>query len=298
MTRRFLARLLVLALLLAAALHSVYNVGASPLRDIAPSALAIPTSSLPAGATIDHNAVSDNADAGGAPSADGYASQFALIHTGDLSYDKEGRTGGYRLDFRFHIGNTEIGTEYLASIFPSAAAATAAFTAVTTPLASLLTLLGTSEPCTPSIPGCKAYIGPVPNSNDRAYVIVFTAGAVLVEMAMKAPDDAGQFEASQSTIASDLFSFANVAETVVKAAQTGTSDTPTAGVSSPATTATATAVPPTATPVPTSTLIPTTAPAPVKTTRKCPKHATAKRGKCACKKGYVSRKGKCVKKKH
>lgn len=51
---------------------------------------------------------------------------------------------------------------------------------------------------------------------------------------------------------------------------------------------------PTATATPTKTVPP---PPPAPGTKKCPKHAIVKKGKCACKKGYTAKHGKCVKKK-
>ncbi len=71
--------------------------------------------------------------------------------------------------------------------------------------------------------------------------------------------------------------------------------TPTVSLAKPSAMPTATTVPtstPTATPPPTAT--PTTVP---KKALTCPKHASKKGKKCACKKGYVMKKGKCVKKK-
>jgi hypothetical protein len=300
MTRRVWVLAVIVAALIGSVLISVLPARASHPRDIAPSAidpawLALPASALPAGAVVDHSAVSDNADANGTTTPpDGHKSQLRQIH--QKGYDQLGRLTGYRLDFRFTLQGTPAGTEYLASIYPDANTAKAAMDdAVTFP--ALIVLIGTPLP-TPCTVGdeCKAYSGSVPGGVNgvpyTAVLAIYRRGPIVVETATQVPT--ASFNALESVLATTLFGFLSAADIQVQIALSGG---PTKAPTNTPTTEPATATP-TATATATNTAVPTDTPTKTKpAAKKCPKNASKKHGKCACKKGYVLKHGKCMKKK-
>lgn len=295
MKRRTVVLIAAICALLSAALFSALPARASHPHavdpaQIDPTTLQLPTSALPPNARLDHSAVSDNADAYGVTTpADGFKSQLTLIH--QKSYAQLGRITGYRMDFSYQISGVPAGTEYLASIYPSADLAQAAMNDATGP-GSLITIIGTPLPACTVGDACVAYSGPVPGSANTAVLAVFRDGPIVVETATQVPG--AQFTGLASTLESALYALLKAADIQVRAALNGTPPPPpTTDTPTPSPTATPTATPtdsPTIAPTPTNTAVP------VK--KSCPKNSSKKHGKCVCKKGYTKKHGKCVKKKH
>lgn len=244
--------------------------------------------------SLDHAGVSDNNDANGTTTPpDGFKSQLRILH--QTPYDQLGRITGYRMDFHYSVSGSPAGTEYLASIFPTAAKAQAAMQDAIGP-GSLISIIG--APLTHQChvgDMCAAFSGPNPGTSNKAVVAIFTDGPVMVETATQVP--AATFDALEPSLETTLYGFLAAADVQVKIAL----NTP-PGPPSNATN-TATPVPPTPTntvaPTNTATATATTPPPPPSPTtkKKCPKNSTKKHGKCVCKKGYVKKHGKCVKKK-
>jgi hypothetical protein len=282
MSRRILVTIVLTLSILGGNGLSARTVGASSARTLAPSAidpteLAVPASLLPAGSTIFHSAVSDNPDADAATvPSDGHRALTTVLHltqygNEDASRANLGRLTGYRMDFTYTVSGAAVGTEYLASIFPSAAAAQAALNDATGS-ASLISLIGQPLPQTCSVgEDCKGFYAPNPLlSGQEAVVEVYVSGTILVETVTSAPS-AG-FDALEPNLQTTLNAFLLTTYSRVESALTGgqSTDTPT--------------------PVATSTPVPTATPAPAVTSAPKKKH---------CKKGYKIVKGKCKKaKKH
>lgn len=274
MTRKTVILLLAAVALLLAAVplrapaHAATSVDPATID---PAALRLPDSALPPGASIDHSAVSDNADASAQTTpADGFKSQLAILH--QTLYAKLGRLTGYRMDFRYTLGGAPAGTEYLVSVFPTADNARAAMADAIGP-GSLIQIIGAPLPrqCTVG-DACAAYSGPVPGQPLKAVVAIYTDGPILVETATQVP--AASFAALEPQLESVLFGFLATSDALIKTVlggQTSASSTPTA-------TATATATP-TVTPSPT------------------PQPTKARHKKRKCKKGYKRVHGKCKRQK-
>jgi hypothetical protein len=224
--------------------------------------MALPTSALPASAIIDHNSVSDDADAD--------MSNLRILHQN--LYETLKRVSGYRLDIRYMIQGVPTGTEYLASIFNSSGDAQAAMNDAIAP-GTLIDLIGKPLPHQCAVGDmCKAYSGPHPGTANNVVLAIFTDGPIMVETASEVPAD--KFNALEPALETSLFGFLAAADAQVKIALAGgpaktggTTDTPT-----PTPTVTDTPVPPTPT-------------------------ATPKPAKKKCKKGYKLVHGKCKKKK-
>ena len=313
MTRRTIALAaaiiaLVSAVLLAALPANASRSHAVDPATINPAQLKLPDSALPAGTGIDHSAVSDNPDADDITTPpDKFPSQLRILH--QTQYGNEtpgkpslGRLTGYRMDFHFAISGAAAGTEYLASIFPSAAKAQAAMADAIGP-GTLIAIIGSplAHQCTVG-DMCKAYSGPVPDiiyvtalTASKALVAIFTDGPILVETATQVPID--RFDALEPAVESFEFSLLAAADIQVKAVlngKGGDTDTPTptlTATNTPTPTATATS---TDTPVP-----PTVTPTKQPVVLHCKKGYTIVSGKCKktphCKKGYKVVKGKCKK---
>jgi len=306
MTRRTIALIAAIIVMVSAVLLAALPANASRSQavdptTINPAQLKLPDSALPVGTGIDHSAVSDNPDADAITTPpDKFSSQLRILH--QTPYGNEnpgqpslGRITGYRMDFHYTISGAAAGTEYLASIFPSAAKAQAAMNDAIGP-GSLLTIIGSplAHQCTVG-DVCKAYSGPVPGSTNQAVVAIFTDGPILVETATQIPAD--RFNALEPTIESILFSLLAAADVQVKAVlngQGGNTNTPTPtliATSAPTATATATS---TDTPVP-----PTATPTKKPKSHHCKKSYKVVNGKRKkppyCKKGYKLIHGKCKK---
>jgi hypothetical protein len=224
---------------------------------------------IPVGATIDglgtvthvdHAGVSDNSDADGYTTpADGYKAQLRIVHQNDYGPEQGksnlGRMTGYRMDLQYPVQGTGIGTEYLASIFPSAAMAKVAMDDATVSPA-LITIIGAPLPqaCTAG-DQCKAFSGPNPGTTNKAVFAVFTRGPIMIETASQVPQ--AQFDQLLPTMETTLFSLLNAADQTAQAAMIPGPPTNTPGGATSTPTATPTPRP-TATPVPTATPIPLT----------------------------------------
>lgn len=286
MSRRSLVTLALLLSLMCATMLSARPAGASspPAVDptsIDPATLAVPAALLPAGSTVYHSAVSDNPDADAKTTpADGHPSLITALHltqygNDDPSRGNLGRLTGFRLDFTYVVSGATAGTEYLASIFPSAAQAQSALDDATGSH-SLIALIGKPLPQTCTVGDvCKGFYGSNPVlAGQEAVGLFYVDGPILVETVSSAPS-AG-FDSLEPALQSVLNSFLLASDTRVKSAL---------GEGKPADTPTATA---TGTPVPTATSVPTPQTA-------APRHPKKKH----CKKGYKLIKGKCKKtKKH
>lgn len=242
--------------------------------------------------SLDHSAVSDNNDANAKTTPpDGYKTSINIIH--QQPYDGLGRINGYRMDFKFHLGGALAGTEYLASVFPSADKAKAAMQDAIGG-GSLITIIGAplAHQCKVG-DDCAAYSGPNPGTNNKAVLAIFYHGPILIETATQVPFD--KFDALEPQLEAVLYGFLAAADTQIQAAlNPGSQGSPT-NTPAATTTATDTATPTstaTSTPVP-----PTSTPLPKRPAKKCKKNETKKKGKCICKKGYTKVHGKCVKKK-
>ncbi len=306
MTRRTIALIaaiigLVSAVLLAALPANAFRSHAVDPATINPAQLKLPDPALPAGTGIDHSAVSDNPDADASTTPpDKFASQLRILHQTPYGNETPGQAGlgritGYRMDFHYTISGAAAGTEYLASIFPSATKAQAAMNDAIGP-GSLLAIIGSplAHQCTVG-DVCKAYSGPVPGSTNQAVVAIFTDGPILVETATQVAAD--RFDALEPTLESTLFSLLAAADAQVKAVlngKGGDTNTPTptlTATNAPMPTATATA---TDTPVP-----PTATPTKKPKILHCKKGYKVVNGKCKkptlCKKSYKVVNGKCKK---
>jgi len=206
---------------------------------------------------IDHGGVSDNPDADGKTTpADGYKANLRIVHQQDYGPESNGtatnlgRLTGYRTDLQYPVQGTGIGTEYLASIFPSAAMAQAAMADATISPA-LITIIGQPlpQPCTAG-DQCKAFSGPNPGTTNNAVYAVFTRGPVMIETASQVP--AAQFTQLEPAMQQTLYSLLGAADQVVQAALNGSpppppgsaTSTPTAtATTAPTATATATEIP-------------------------------------------------------
>lgn len=282
MSRRTLAPVVLALSLLGGSTLSARTAGASPSRAVDPSAidpagLAIPMSVLPAGATVYHDSVSDNADADAKTTPlDGHQSLVTALHltqygNEDPSRPNLGRLTGYRMDFTYSLSSAIIGTEYLASIFPSAALAQAALVDATGPL-SVISLLGKPLPQTCGVGDiCNGFYAPNPLLvGQEAVVALYRDGPILVETVTSAP--AAGFDALEPALQATLNGLLLATDIRVKAMLVAAEATDTAT--------------PTATPLPTATATPT------------PRHPGTTKKK-SCKKGYKLVKGKCKKvKKH
>ncbi len=282
MSRRTLIPIVLALSLLGGSGLSTRTVGASSSRTVAPSAidpagLEVPVSLLPAGATIYHNAVSDNPDADAKTMpADGHQSLVTALHltqygNEDASRANLGRITGYRMDFTYALSGETVGTEYLASIFPTATQAQAALDDATG-ASSLISLLGQPLPQACSVGGmCKGFYAPNPLlAGQEAVVVLYHDGPILVETVTSAP--AAGFDTLEPTLQATLNAFLLATDARVNVVLNGeqASATPTATATS--------------TPVPTDTATPTRSSVPKKK---------------QCKKGYKLVKGKCKKvKKH
>lgn len=233
--------------------------------------------------SLDHGAVSDNADANGTTTpADGFMSQLRIIH--QKPYDQLGRLTGYRMDFHYFLQSNLAGTEYLASIYPSQATAKAAMDDAISPPA-LITIIGQplARQCSVG-DACAAYSGPNPGTTNTAVLAIFRDGPIVIETATQVPSAA--FTALETTLETTLYGLLSSADQRIQQAL---------NPSKPTNTPTSTATP-TATPTATATDTPIPTPPPVVKHKKCPKNSVKKHGKCTCKKGYVKKHGKCVKK--
>jgi cell division septation protein DedD len=269
MTRRRLVVVVALASLIGSALFSALPAGASHPGTLDPALLRLPSSGLPAGSVVDHDAVSDNADADGAPSPDGHPARTYQLH--HQLYDVLGRITGYRMDFHFNDGGVEIEGGYLASIFATPDAAKAAMNDAVGQ-DSIIAYVGHKLPdaCTAG-DACQAYYGPNPNEPGKTgMIVIFTRGPILMEVAAQVPNDS--FNQLETSMEASLFGLAAtldaLAQQALGAPSTGGSSTPT-----PTATATSIPVPPPAAPTKTAT----------KTSKK------------HCKKGYKLKHGKCKK---
>jgi hypothetical protein len=270
MSRRTCALLAVIVTLVLSLTLPTLPAGASRARAVDPATLALPQSALPAGSVIDHSGVSDNNDADGRTTPpDGFKAQFALLH--QTLYENLGRITGYRMDFHYQVQGTQIGTEYMASVFSTADQAKAAMNDAIGP-GTLIDLIGHPLPhqCSTG-DACKAYYGQNPGTPYNAVLAIFTHGPIMVETASEVPS--ASFDQLEPSMETTLFGFLAAADAQVKVALNGTGPS-----TNPSATATAQ---PTDTPVPTA--VPTAKPAPPK--------------KVKCKKGYQLVKGKCKKKK-
>jgi hypothetical protein len=284
MPRRTLVAIALMFSLLGASVLSVQPAGASPPRAVDPAAidpagLALPAALLPAGSTVYHSAVSDNPDADAKTTpADGHQSLVTAIHptqygNEDSSRPNLGRLTGYRMDFTYAVSGATAGTEYLASIFPSAAKAHAALDDAAGPL-GLIALIGKPLPqaCTAG-DTCAGFYAPNPIlAGQEVIVALYVDGPILVETVTSAP--ATGFDTLEPSLAAVLNGLLLASDTRVKAAL---------NEGEPASTPTSVAA---NTPVPTATSVaaaPTSAPI-----RPKKKH---------CKKGYKLVKGKCKKSK-
>jgi hypothetical protein len=230
---------------------------ASRAGAVNPQQLALPPSALPAGAVLQTNTVSDNADAD--------KSNFHVLHPN--SYQSLGRITGYHQIFNFPLEGSTVGTDYLASEFSSVSQATAAMNESVGPN-SLVSIIGRplDHPCTAG-DACQAYYGT--NPLDPTYKVVFGAfvrGPILVETASQVP--ASAFDQVEPALETTLYGLLSGADNQAKLALGETSPTNT-----PAPTATNTPLP-TATPEPTG--------------KPKSRHIT-------CKKGTKLVKGKCKK---
>jgi hypothetical protein len=286
MSRRALVPIALMLSLIGANGLSVRTVGASPTRavdpaTIDPAVLALPATLLPPGSTIYHSGVSDNPDADAKTTpADGHQSLMTTLHltqygNEDPNRGNLGRLTGFRTDFLYAVSGATVGTEYLASIFASAAKAQTALDDATGRL-SLIALIGKPLPQTCSVGEiCKGFYGPNPLlAGQEVVVALYVDGPILVETVTSAPSSG--FDTLEPALQSVLNSFLLASDTRVKVAL---------GEGEPAGTPSAVA---TITPAPTATSVPalpTGVPSPPKK-----KH---------CKKGYKLSKGKCKKtKKH
>jgi hypothetical protein len=238
-------------------LFAALPAGAARPHALDPQQLALPQSALPAGAVLQTNTVSDNADAD--------KSNFHVLHPS--SYESLGRVTGYHQIFTFPLQGSTVGTDYLASEFGSASQATAAMNESIGPN-SLVAIIGKplDQPCTAG-DTCQAYYGTNPLSPTNKVVFgVFVRGPILVETASQVP--ASAFDQLEPALETALYGLLGAADSQAKLALGETSATNT-----PAPTATNTPLP-TATPKPKA--------------KSKPKHVT-------CKKGYKLVKGKCKK---
>jgi hypothetical protein len=296
MSRRAWVLIVATLALCAGAVLPALPVSASRARDLTATQaaalaplLALPSAVLPPNTTFDHTGVSDNPDADGTTTPpDGFQSQIAIVHN-PPKYESFGRLTGYRVDFRFPVGDTTAGTEYLASIFPTNAAAKAALDNATTAQFNLLSIIATplETQCTAG-EICRSYAGPQPGTTNKVVFGIFLRGPVLVETATRVPQD--KFDALKPALESALYAFLNAADKQIQQVLNGGGPPP-KSTDTPTPTSTATATPTataTNTPEPTATKTPRTT---------CPKHASKKSGRCVCKKGYGKKHGKCVKKK-
>ena len=278
MTRRTTVLVATIVSLICAVYISSLPVSASRQRDvdpatINPAVLQLPASALPAGVIVDHNGVSDNADADGRTTPpDGHKSALGGPPVHQNFSEAFHRTTGYRLDFRYPLSGSEIGTEYLASIFPSADKAKAAMDDAIGP-GSLVQLIGKplAHQCQAG-DRCSAYYCPNPGTPNNAVAAIFTHGPILIETASQVPAD--KFDALEPAMESTLYGFLGAADGQIKIALSGSSG-PSATTAPQATnTATATATA-TSTPKPTPTKKPTKKPA-----KKCKKGYKLVHGKC------------------
>lgn len=235
-----------------------------------PALLRLPNSALPPNAHVDHDGISDNADADGTTTPpDCVPANLRQVHSN--FYEVLGRKTGYRMDFMYQVQGVQIGTEYLASIFSDADHAKSAMTDATS---GVISLVGSPlpDPC-PAGDTCKAYSGSNPlNASQKAVYAVFTRGAIMVELGSQVPS--GSYSQIQTALETQLYSILNAADAQAKLAlSSGTKPSATNTQPKP----TDTPVPPTATPKPTA-----------KPTAKPKKKVT-------CKKGYKLVKGKCKK---
>lgn len=246
MRRRTIATAIALFAFTASATLSAHSVSASPPRAVDPQtidplSLKLPASAMPPGPIIvDHDGVSDNADAQATTTpADGFKSQLYIMH--QKPYATLGRITGYRSDFRYNIGSAQAGTEYLASIFPDQAHAKAAMDDAIGS-GSLIQIIGKplTHQCSVGV-ACAAFAGPVPGSTPLmdAVVAISYDGPILVETATQVPDS--QFTALEPQIETILFGFLAAADIQVQTVLTGKPpDAPTLTATA---TATATATP-------------------------------------------------------
>lgn len=268
MTRWRLAVVAALAMLAASSLFSAFPAGASHPRALDPTLLRLPSSALPAGSVIDHDAVSDNADADGAPSPDGHPARTYQLH--HQLYEVLGRLTGYRIDFHYSAGGATVESGYLASIFATPDKAKAAMEDAVGP-DSIIAYVGHKlpDPCA-SGEACQAYYGPNPNEPGKtAMIVIFTRGPLLFEIPAQVPSDS--FAQLETTMETTLYGLASAldaqAQRVLAASGTTTESTPT----------------------PTATSTPLPAVSATKTPVKPPKKHKQ------CKKGYKLKHGKCKK---
>lgn len=273
MRRGTVATAIALIAFTASATLSARSANASPPgavdpQTISPLSLKLPASAMPPGPIIvDHDGVSDNADAQATTTpADGFKSQLYIMH--QTPYATLGRITGYRSDFRYNIGSAQAGTEYLASVFPDQAHAKAAMDDAIGP-GSLIQIIGKplTHQCSVGV-SCAAFAGPVPGSTPLmdAVVAIYYQGPILIETATQVPDS--QFAVLEPQIETILFGFLAAADIQVQTVLNGSTST-------------------TATPaVPTATATATATPSPTKKPLK------------KCKKGYKRVHGKCKRKKH
>jgi hypothetical protein len=270
MTRRTLALLMALVALMSATLISTLPARASRAHTIEPAqidpnSLALPASSLPAGAQVVHSAVSDNPDAQGTTTpADGDASVFGLAHGGPASYASEGRITGYRMDIHYSVSGVAVRTAYLASIYPSAAQALTAYNDVTGTLA-LIHIIGAQplpDTCTFGDKCDAEYFTSPLDTTRLAASVVLVRGPIVIETASDAP--AAQITAvNEITWESEIYALMHNADQQVQSILAnnpppppGSTATPTATTAPATNTPTATSVPATETPTATATSVP------------------------------------------
>ena len=233
MTTRKLLVLVAAATLIGSALFPTLPVGASHSRAPDPNQLALPTSALPPGAQVVHSGVSDNADADGAPSPDGYNDDIRQLH--QKTYADLGRITGYRERFTYRVQGADATTQYLASVFAAADQAKAALNDASSS-GSVIGLIGTPVSPTCSVgDACAAYFGQY--GADMVIYTAFTRGPVLIELASAV--NANQWPQVQAAVVTALYAVLAGADAQVQQAL-GSSGGPTA---TPAPTATPTSTP-------------------------------------------------------
>ena len=248
MSTRTLAPLTAAVALLVSTLCPALPVAASRPSTVDPAKLALSQSALPAGAVVVHSGVSDNADADGAPSPDGYNNDIRQLH--QQHYAALGRITGYRERFHFALqpsaaqdqssSGVQVTTQYLASVFGSSQQARAALDDATGP-GSLIALIG--SPLTPQCAAgeaCAAFSGI--NGSSTILYMGAVRGPALVEFASAVDTTAWHQAPVAAAVQSALYAVLAAADAQVQAALGASGGTtPTPGTPSPTPTPTPTA---------------------------------------------------------
>jgi lysophospholipase L1-like esterase len=234
MTRRTLVLLAGIVTLIGALVSPTLPAGASHLHSVDPTQLALPASGLPSGTVVVHSAVSDNTDADGAPSPDGYNDDIRQLHP--TTYAQLGRASGYRERFHFSLQGTTVTTQYLASIFATPDQAKTALTDATTGLSPIALIGAALSPQCSAGDGCVAYAGV--NGTDEIIYTAFRRGPVLAEFASAV--DTLSWTQFGTTVQNALYSILSTADTQVQQALGGSGSTTTTPTPTPTATATPT----------------------------------------------------------